>query len=313
MGCDCYHLHLLIHPSRLFAMRVIVTRPETDAQAWLDAIQKAGHEAVYLPLIEIGPAPDTQAVDLAWQQWPRWQSVMFVSAQAVRMFFAQRPHQVPIETKHSSQDLTDVLGESAGPRYWATGPGTRQALIEAGLATNRIDAPSVESAQFDSEALWQVVAPLLKKQAPVLIVRGNEDTSESNAPSTTHENPIPIPSNNQPVNPQGVGRDWLAQQIVEAGASVEFVVAYSRRPPRWSAQQLGIAKQAASDGSVWCLSSSQAVLYLQAQLPLLKWDQARCVATHARIAQTARDLGFLKVAQTRPVLSDVLASLESLA
>ena len=51
MGCDCYHLHLLIHPSRLFAMRVIVTRPETDAQAWLTAIQNAGYEAVYLPLI----------------------------------------------------------------------------------------------------------------------------------------------------------------------------------------------------------------------------------------------------------------------
>ncbi len=150
-------------------MRVIVTRPETDAQAWLDAIQKAGHEAVYLPLIEIGPAPDTQAVDLAWQQWPRWQAVMFVSAQAVRMFFAQRPMQT-------------------GPRFWATGPGTRQALIEAGVAANAIDAPNADSAQFDSEALWQVVSPSLKKQAPVLIVRGNEDSLDSNPTLTANAN-----------------------------------------------------------------------------------------------------------------------------
>ncbi len=296
-------------------MRVIVTRPETDAQAWMDAIQKAGHEAVYLPLIEIGPAPDTQAVDLAWQQWPRWQAVMFVSAQAVRMFFAQRTHYVQLDTNQTSEKSTEILDQSAGPRYWATGPGTRQALLEAGVAINRIDAPHADAAQFDSEALWQVVSPLLKKQQPVLIVRGNEDTSESNAPTTTHASPSPSPSpsNNQPLFPQGVGRDWLAQQIVEAGASVEFVVAYSRRPPLLSDKQLGIAKQAVSDGSVWCFSSSQAVLHLQAQLPLLKWDQARCVATHARIAQTARDLGFLKIVQTRPVLSDVLASLESLA
>ena len=271
-------------------MRVIVTRPETDAQAWLDAIQKAGHEAVYLPLIEIGPAPDTQAVALAWQQWQRWQAVMFVSAQAVRMFFAQRPMQ-------------------AGPRFWATGPGTRQALLEAGVAANCIDAPSADSAQFDSEALWQVVSRSLKKQGPVLIVRGNEDSPESSAITTAHPNP----SNNQPANPQGVGRDWLAQQIVEAGASVEFVVAYSRRPPQWSAQQLDIAKQAASDSSVWCFSSSQAVLHLQAQLPDVQWDQARCVTTHARIAQTAHEVGFVKVVQARPVLSDVMASLESLA
>jgi len=65
MGCDCYHLHLLFYPSRLFLMRVIVTRPEADAQAWLDAIKNAGHEALYLPLIEIGPAPDAQAVNRA--------------------------------------------------------------------------------------------------------------------------------------------------------------------------------------------------------------------------------------------------------
>ncbi len=279
-------------------MRVIVTRPETDAQAWLDAIQKAGHEAVYLPLIEIGPAPDTQAVDLAWQQWPRWQAVMFVSAQAVRMFFAHRPMQ-------------------AGPRFWATGPGTRQALIEAGVAANAIDAPNADSAQFDSEALWQVVSPSLKKQVPVLIVRGNEDALDSNPTLTANAhanaNANSNPSNNQPVNPQGVGRDWLAQQIIHAGASVEFVVAYSRRPPQWSAPQLEIAKQAAFDGSVWCFSSSQAVLHLQAQLPNVQWNKACCVATHARIAQTARDVGFVHVVQTRPVLSDVLASLESFA
>lgn len=280
-------------------MRVIVTRPETDAQAWLDAIQKAGHEAVYLPLIEIGPAPDTQALALAWQQWQRWQAVMFVSAQAVRMFFAQRSHPVLFETKQSSQDSIDVWGQSLGPRYWATGPGTRQALLEAGVATDRIDAPNADASQFDSEALWQVVSPSLKKNAPVLIVRGSEDASDS--------------SNNQPFNSQGVGRDWLAQQIIHAGASVEFVVAYSRRPPQWSAQQLDIAKKASSDNSVWCFSSSQAVLHLQAQLPDVQWQQARCVATHARIAQTARDVGFVNVVQTRPVLSDVLASLESLA
>ena len=277
-------------------MRVIVTRPETDAQAWLDAIQKAGHEAVYLPLIEIGPAPDAQAVDLDWQQWPRWQAVMFVSAQAVRMFFAQRPMQ-------------------AGPRFWATGPGTRQALIEAGVAANAIDAPNADSAQFDSEALWQVVSPSLKKQVPVLIVRGNEDSLDSNPTLTANATASANsnPSNNQPVNPQGVGRDWLAQQIIHAGASVEFVVAYSRRPPQWSAPQLEIAKQAAFDGGVWCFSSSQAVLHLQAQLPNVQWNKACCVATHARIAQTARDVGFVHVVQTRPVLSDVLASLESLA
>ena len=288
-------------------MRVIVTRPETDAQAWLDAIQKAGHEALYLPLIEIGPAPDAQAVDLAWQQWQRWQAVMFVSAQAVRMFFAQNPKGGPLDTKDSSNGVSDY---AAGPRYWATGPGTRQALIDAGVEGGDIDAPHAESAQFDSEALWHVVHPSLKKQSPVLIVRGNEDALNLSAPEASKTTLI---SNSQNSNPLGVGRDWLAQQIIEAGAAVEFVVAHSRCPPKWSAQQFDMAKQAASDGSVWCFSSSQAVLYLQAQLPDVSWDKACCIATHTRIAQTANDVGFVNVMQTRPVLSDVLASLESFA
>ena len=279
-------------------MRVIVTRPEADAQAWLDAIKNAGHEALYLPLIEIGPAPDAKAVDRAWQSWTRWQAVMFVSAQAVRMFFSQRPAQVssgvPTHAKPAvslyKEPINDLI---KGPRYWATGPGTRQALLDAGVAADDIDAPDAESAQFDSEALWQVVAPSLTKQTPVLIVRGGDGSANATS--------------------QGVGRDWLAQQIVDVGATVQFVVAYSRRPARWSDAQLDIAKKAATDGGVWCFSSSQAVLYLQALLPDVRWDQSRCVTTHARIAQTARDVGFVKIVQTRPVLSDVLASLESLA
>ncbi|MBU6224526.1 MAG: uroporphyrinogen-III synthase [Burkholderiales bacterium] len=270
-------------------MRVIVTRPETDAQAWLDAIEQAGHEALYVPLIAIGPAPDVLAIERAWHQWRRWQAVMFVSAQAVRMFFAHRGSHVLLGSASSSNHET---AQATGPRYWATGPGTRQALIDAGVLPDDIDAPVVADAvQFDSEALWQVIAPSIKKHAPVLIVRGNDGIQNS--------------------NPQGVGRDWLAQQIVDAGASVEFVVAYLRSLPIWSDHQLGIARQAAADGSVWCFSSSQAVLHLQAQLPDVQWHRARCIATHARIAQTARDLGFVKVMQTRPLLSDMLASLES--
>ncbi len=272
-------------------MRVIVTRPEADAQAWLDAIQKAGHEAVFLPLIEIGPAPDLIAVEHAWQNWSRWHAVMFVSAQAVRMFFAQRPQYVSFANGPSLKAEAD---QSHGPRYWATGPGTRQALIEAGVVPAAIDAPNAESAQFDSEALWRVVGPLFKNQAPVLIVRGTQEDM-------------------QQANPEGLGRDWLAQHLVDAGGCVEFVVAYSRYLPRWSDQQVDTAKLAACDGSVWCFSSSQAILYLQAQLPGLTWNKARCIATHARIAQTAREAGFSNVTETRPVLSDVLASLESSA
>jgi uroporphyrinogen-III synthase len=81
----------------------------------------------------------------------------------------------------------------------------------------------------------------------------------------------------------------------------------------WTPQQQAQAAQAATDGSVWCFSSSQAILHLAQALPAQSWVKARCLATHDRIAQTAQTLGFGQVHLTRPQVSDVLRSLECLA
>ena len=110
-----------------------------------------------------------------------------------------------------------------------------------------------------------------------------------------------------------LGRDWLAQQIQAAGASAQFVVAYERRAPAWSAEQQALAAQAAADGTVWCFSSSQAIHHLAQAMPTQSWAKARCIATHPRIAQTARSLGFGEIQISKPSLADLLVSLESLA
>jgi uroporphyrinogen-III synthase len=130
---------------------------------------------------------------------------------------------------------------------------------------------------------------------PVLIVRGQDVDTQPDAALN------------------GTGRDWLAQQLQVAGASAQFVVAYERRAPVWSAEQKAQASEAAADGSLWCFSSSQAIDNLAHSLPAQSWVQARCVATHPRIAQTAKDLGFGEVQMAKLSLPDLLASLESLA
>ena len=261
-------------------MRVVITRPAGDAQAWVEALQAAGHSALALPLIEVGPASHTQPVVDAWTRWPEFQAVMFVSAQAVRYFFQSPP--TGISWAH-------------GPHCWATGPGTHKALLQAGVPDAWIDSPAADAAQFDSEALWQRVARQVQVGQPVLIVRGHDVNEDSSVPAI------------------GTGRDWLAQQLEAAGALPQFVVAYERRPPVWSSQQKAQAAQAATDGSVWCFSSSQAIQHLALALPAQSWVKARCLATHERIAQTAQTLGFSEVHLTRPRVSDVLRSLECLA
>jgi uroporphyrinogen-III synthase len=271
-------------------MRVVITRPASDAPGWVHPLEAAGHQVLTLPLIEIGPPSHAHEVQRAWSQWPQWQAVMFVSAQAVRYFFQLQPADM-----RAQADNTAWLH---GPRCWATGPGTHQALRQAGVPEACIDSPGTAATQFDSEALWQRVGAGVQAGRPVLIVRGSDANQDS--PHTTEPG-------------VGTGRDWLAQQLAAVGALAQFVVAYERRLPVWTAAQRTAASQAATDGSVWCFSSSQALQHLQQLLPAQDWSTARCLATHGRIAHTAQALGFGEVHRVRPLVADVLASLESLA
>jgi uroporphyrinogen-III synthase len=109
-----------------------------------------------------------------------------------------------------------------------------------------------------------------------------------------------------------VGRDWLAQQLQQAGAQVDFVVAYQRGVPHWDADQLALAAAASAGGAIWIFSSAEALGNLQTLLPGQDWSGARAVATHARIADAAQRLGFGTVLQASPTLPSVLASIESL-
>lgn len=275
----------------LLAMRVIITRPAGDAPAWVDALQAAGHQSLALPLIDVGPVSNSQPVLQAWAQWSNFQAVMFVSAQAVRYFFDCQPA---------------GYTWARGPRCWATGPGTHKALLQAGVPDASIDSPAADAAQFDSEALWQRVASQVKAGQTVLIVRGNDVSSIAEGAAEINTAQAELSS-----AVTGTGRDWLAQQLQAAGASAQFVVAYERRAPVWSAEQQALAAQAAADGTVWCFSSSQAIHHLAQAMPLQSWAKARCVATHPRIAESARSLGFGEIQMSKPSLADLLVSLES--
>jgi uroporphyrinogen-III synthase len=111
------------------------------------------------------------------------------------------------------------------------------------------------------------------------------------------------------------GRPWLADQLTAAGVQVDIVVSYQRSTPVFDASELSLMAQAATDQSVWLLSSSEAVANLQTVSGLasgLNWSNARAIATHPRIAQAARDAGFGVVYESRPLLADVVASIESM-
>jgi uroporphyrinogen-III synthase len=254
-------------------MRVLVTRPESEARRWVEELRRRGFDAQALPLIEIAPVAGGTAIRAEWQQLDRYRAVMFVSGNAVRHFFGQGPEGVswPAQT-----------------RAWSPGTGTREALLAAGLEPKLIDAPPPEALQFDSETLWRQVAGQVASGDCVLIVRGGDAQGTSS------------------------GRDWLADQLAAAGARVEILVAYRRQPPQLSEAQLAQATQSPGMGDcVWLFSSSQAIAHLRELLRGQDWAQARAVATHPRIAKAAREAGFGVVCESRPSLDAVVAALVS--
>ncbi len=269
-------------------MRVIVTRVQPQATRWVELLAQHGHEALALPLIEVAALPDTSAVAEAWRHWADYTAVMFVSSHAVSYFYASKQALAHIEQAQAAIKT----------RAWSTGPSTHAALLQQGVAASLVDSPPPAAGQFDSETLWQGVQSQVHPGARVLIVRG--DSAQSDQPASAGGIP-------------GVGRDWLAQQLQSAGARVDFVVAYQRRAPVWSADQLALARAGAADGSVWLFSSAEALDNLHALLPEQHWAGVRAVATHARIATAARALGFGLVVQATPTLPSVLASIESMA
>lgn len=261
-------------------MRLIVTRPRREAQQWVLDLSAQGVEAVALPLINIGPVNNAEALTWAREHLSDFVAVMFVSANAVGYFF-----ELNMLLEHDERAILAIK-----TRAWATGPGTTRALLKAGVLPESLDAPALEAAQFDSEALWHRVSAQVTPGTRVLIVRGQDAVGVGRAGS-------------------GVGREWLAERIVQAGGTVDFVVSYQRSAPTFSPFEQVLAQQAATDGSVWLFSSSEAVAHLVTQLPGQSFAGAQALATHPRIAQAAKDAGFGRVLESRPTLADVIKCL----
>ena len=255
------------------ATRVLVTRPAAEAARWVAQLQALGAPAQALPLIDIAPVADPAPLRAAWQQLGDYAALMFVSSNAVQHFMAARP--------------AEAGAPATWPRAWAPGPGTARALQQAGWPAERIDTPAPDAAQFDSETLWPQIAAQVQPGVRVLMVRGADAEG------------------------QGAGRHWLADQVSAAGGQVEWLSTYRRLPPVWDEATRTQAQIAASDGSLWLFSSSEAIHNLRALLPDQDWRAARALATHPRIAATARQQGWGQVAESRPALDAVWASIKS--
>ena len=169
----------------------------------------------------------------------------------------------------------------AGVLAGATGPGTSAALRRAGVPEALIVEPGPEG-PFDSEGLWAQLAPRRRwAGARVSVVRGEG------------------------------GRDWFADTLRAQGATLRFIEAYRRTAPVLDAPAQAALSRAlrAPREACWLFSSSEALGHLAQLAPHADWRASRALATHPRIADAARALGFGEVDEIAPGLTAALQAL----
>lgn len=255
--------------------RVVVTRPQPQADTWVADLQGCGLDAAALPLIAIGPPVDPRPVQQARDDLAALRMLVFVSPAAVAGFL-------------DAAAITWPAGTLAA----APGPGTAQALRSHGVPQAYIVEPAADAGQFDSESLWAALGARPDAASwqgqRVLLVGGSEGEQPS-------------------------GRQWLAQQLREAGAQVEPLVAYRRTAAVVDDEGQALLKQIAADPQayIWLFSSSEAIGHLEAAASpdLACLRAATVLATHPRIAERARAAGFASIIGARPALDDIVATL----
>jgi uroporphyrinogen-III synthase len=240
----------------LAGIGVLVTRPARQAAPFAQRLAVLGASPIVFPAIAILPPDNAAPLRAALAALAGYDAVVFVSANAVE-------HGLP------------AFGTwPGGLAAYAPGPGTAEALAEAGAGDVRLP-----TASYDSEGL--LALPELQAMAGrrVLVLRGDG------------------------------GRELLADTLRERGATVDCVTCYRRVRPRDGAGLVEVF----AEGRVAAVTvtSSEGIDNLWALVDAAtrsRWQRLPTFAPHPRIAAHARSLA-LQVIETGSGDAGILAGL----
>ena len=264
----------------LAGLKIVVTRPRDQVAQLARRIEQEGGIPLLFPLLDIAAVQDTKMLHEQIARLGQFNLAIFISPNAVRYGIAaiRETGAVPCPPRYiggrsSSSGGADgrQLPQSAGSasnvslppslKIATVGQGSAKALRELSIAN--VIAPTE---RFDSEGL--LALPELQNVAGwrVMIFRGDG------------------------------GRELLGDTLKVRGATVEYATCYQRSKPQ---QDASVLLSNASDAIT--VTSSEALGYLWQMLN----GSARVVlrdtplfVPHARIAELAREQGWLQVQLT---------------
>ena len=243
---------------------IVVTRPVGQATQLMEAMrgqfQGATTQILSLPLLTIAPKASKDLGDQILEALQDADLAIFVSPNAIDCVM------------RLIGGGWQAISKAIVP-IGVMGGSSHAALVDHGIGHEAAPTPIIfprQNKQWDSEGLWAELQLLYPHWVgrKVVIFKGDG------------------------------GRDWLADTLKDAGASVQAISVYTRTPldiesPAWAAiGDLDMAQ------SLWLLTSSEAVRYLGAAIKShLHQDlgAATALCPHINIAQAAKDVGFGRV------------------
>jgi uroporphyrinogen-III synthase len=159
-------------------MKILITRPRTQANSFASALTEAGFEPVFFPVIEIRPFEENVALDRAIEKLSCYDWIVFTSVNGVDAFFnviaSRRRSNLLVDEGIASVAL--FPRNDTNPKVAAIGPKTAQSLEARGVTPDFVPGEYVAEAILpglgDLRGRWVLLprAEIARKALPEAIV-----------------------------------------------------------------------------------------------------------------------------------------------
>lgn len=151
-------------------MKVLITRPRSQADSFANSLADAGFEPIFFPVIEIRPFEENIALDRAIAKLSCYNWIIFTSVNGVDAFFERLP-------APRQQHPYLFQGEETRVMVAAIGPKTAQAIEARGITPDFVPDEYVAEAILpglgDLRGRWVLLprAEIARKALPIAILQ----------------------------------------------------------------------------------------------------------------------------------------------
>ncbi len=157
-------------------MKVLITRPRNQADAFATSLTEAGFDPIFFPVIEIRPFQENVALDRAIEKLGCYDWIVFTSVNGVDSFFSRLEIATESQSHREDNNSPSLRDSVAGIKVAAIGPKTAQALearsVTPDFVPDEYIAEAILPGLGDLRGRWVLLprAEIARKALPEAIV-----------------------------------------------------------------------------------------------------------------------------------------------